>query len=898
MPTQILTTKLFAPNLRSEIVPRPHLIDTLNTQLQRKLTLISAPAGFGKTTIVSEWIAKSDRLFAWLSLDEQDNDSRRFVTYLVCALQTIDSKIGRDILRTLQSSPTVSVESLMTELINDIATTTGHMVLVLDDYHVIDAKPIDDLMTFLLDRLPQQLHIVITTREDPSFSISRLRARRELTEIRASQLRFNLNEAMDFLNSVMGLPLAQEDVIALEKRNEGWIAGLQLAALSMQGRSDIQSFITAFAGDNRYIVDYLVEEVLLRQSDVVRVFLLQTSILDRLSGDLCEAVTTQSDSSAVLYELERSNLFVISLDDKRQWFRYHHLFADVLQVYLKIEFPQLVSTLHQRASDWYMQNGFTTDAVRHAFDAEDFNRVARIMELVWAEMDRTRQFATWLKWAWMLPDEYYRVRPVLNVGYAWALLENGELEVGGDRLDDAEKLLDSPSTEMIIHDEEEFEFLRVSIANARTYLSQAYNDIPATIDYAQQALELLPTDDYLRRGITGSLLGLAWWQQGELETAYEVFSSAMTNFELADNIMFAITGTYILSDMLLTLGKLRKALDTYFQALQLAQNEGESPMQGTADLYLGLSELHYEQGDVDKAKRYLAKSEELSKTAAFPRWKHRWSIFQAHMRQGQGDFADALEMLDEAERQYIRGPVPDMRPISALKAHVWISQGQLVRAQAWADEQELLLDGELSFPHEFEYLVLIRLQIAKYREGDTSTIDGLMTLLSRLLKFAEDSKRHGSMIQILLQQAQVYALLGDMSQALEALKRALILAEPEGFIRTFVDEGKPIQQLLRLMIEQGDVTDFAHKLLSAYDSDAKLSITPTDTNQALIEPLSDRELEILQLVAEGLSNRDISERLYLALSTVKGHNRNIYGKLGVQRRTEAVARARELGLLE
>lgn len=895
----ILTTKLYTPPSRPKVVRRTNLIERLNDGLHRKLTLVAAPAGFGKTTLISEWIADGNHPVAWVSLDEEDNDPIRFLMYLIAALQKIDSHIGQELENSLQASQPPPISTLLTTLLNDISTITEPFFLVFDDYHMLDNQAIDEAVTFLIDYLPPSMHLVITTREDPQLPLSRIRARGQLTELRVSDLRFTVDEAVEFLTRVMGLSLSRADIMALEKRTEGWIAGLQLAALSMQGQSDVQNFITAFAGDNRYIVDYLVDEVLLHQPEPIRHFLLQTSILDRLCGSLCQAVTDQQESIRLLDDLERSNLFVIPLDDKRLWFRYHHLFADVVRAHLNVEYPELIPTLHQRASDWYMQNGFTAEAVRHAFLAEDFQRVARIIELTWAEMDRSRQFGIWLKWAHALPDEYIAMRPVLSVGYAWALLENGELEAGEAQLLNAEKLLEQPPTDMIVDDETEFNVLSASIASAHTYIAQAHNDIPATIKYAQMALDLLPEDDYLRRGIPASLLGLASWRMGDLETAHQSFADALMNFEKAGNILFAITGTYILSDMLLTLGQLRNALRTCEASLQLVTIQGEPPMKGTADLYLGLAELHYEQFNVELARQYLLKSEELSETTGFPRWKFRWSLVQARLKRAQGDFDGALHMLDEAERLYVRGPVPDMRPITALKADIWIKQGKLSKALVWAKAQVLSVDDDLSYPREFEHLTFVRLLIALHKSGEDSVIGDALTLLSRLLQEAENGKRNGSIIEILIQQALAHGANDDMNSAITSLERALTLAEPEGFVRMFVDEGAPMQQLLSCMIEQDIASAYVRKLLLAYDAGEPLSTDYTaPDSQPLIEPLSERELEVLQFIADGLSNREISKQLYLALSTVKGHNRNIYGKLGVQRRTEAVARARELGLIE
>lgn len=427
MALPLLQSKLFFPPTRPALVPRPRLLDKLNEGLHGKLTLISAPAGFGKTTLVSEWLASTPRPTAWLSLDEADSDPARFLAYLVAALQSVVANLGEGVLGALQSSQPPPIASLLTDLLNEIATLAGNFILVLDDYHLIDSTAVDQALTFLLEHMPPQMHLVITTREDPQLPLARLRVRGQMTEVRAADLRFTASEAAGFLNQVMGLRLAAADIATLEERTEGWIAGLQLAALSMQGHPDVPGFIRAFAGDNRYVVDYLVEEVLQRQPEAVRSFLLQTAILEQLNGPLCDAVTGQEQSSAQLESLERGNFFVVPLDDKRQGYRYHHLFADVLQARLLMEQPAQIAVLHQRASAWYEQHGSTRDAIRHALAAEDFARAANLIEQAIPAMGRTREASTLLGWLRALPDEIILVRPVLCVGYAWASMDSGRV---------------------------------------------------------------------------------------------------------------------------------------------------------------------------------------------------------------------------------------------------------------------------------------------------------------------------------------------------------------------------------------------------------------------------------------------------------------------------------------
>ncbi len=914
MPAPILATKLYIPQPRPEVVLRPRLIKRLNEGLNRRLTLICAPAGFGKTTLVSEWVAGCECSVAWLSLDEGDSDPTRFLAYLVAALQTIAADIGEGALSVFQSPQPPPTESVLTALLNEINAIPDDFVLVLDDYHVIDARAVDDALAFLLDHQPPRMHLVIATREDPHLPLARLRVRGQSTELRAADLRFTPSEAAAFLEGAMGLDLSAEDIAALEARTEGWIAGLQMAALSMQGRADTASFIQAFTGSHRFVLDYLVEEVLQQQPECIRSFLLQTSILDRLSGPLCDAVTGQEDGRGTLEALERGNLFVVPLDDERRWYRYHHLFADVLQARSMEEQPDQASTLHRRASEWHEQNGSAVDAIRHALAAEDFERAAGLVELAWPAMDRSFQSATWLGWVKALPDELVRARPVLSVGYAWALLDGGELEAGEARLRDAERWLDTtaemrgrleaPLAEMVVVDEEQFRSLPATIATARAAHAQALGDVSGTVKYARRALDLLPEGAYFERGAAAALLGVASWASGDLEAAQRSFADFMANMRMAGNILAVIGGTFVLADIRMAQGRLHEAVRTYERSLQLAEQQGEPVLRGTADLYLGLSELQCEQGDLEAAREHLLTSKELGEHATLPGLQYRSCVAMARIKEAEGDLDGALDLLHEAERQYIsRGPVSDVRPVAALKTRVWLAQGRLGEALGWARERGLSAHGDLSYLREFEHITLARVLLARYKsDREERYIHEAMGLLERLRTAAEEGKRMGSVIEILVLQALARHMQGDTSAALEPLERALTLAEPEGYLRIFVDEGRPMAQLLSETATHGIILGYVGRLLSAFESEEHKSageshLPPVLPAQSLVEPLSHRELEVLRLIAQGLSNREISERLFLALSTVKGHNRIIFSKLMVQNRTEAVACARELGLL-
>ena len=803
----------------------------------------------------------------------------------------------------LQSPQPPPIEAMLTNLLNDITTFSDSFILVLDDYHVIDSKAVDQALVFLVEHLPPQMLLVIATREDPALPLARLRARSQLTELRAADLRFTTAEAADFLNRVMGLNLPAQDIAALEERTEGWIAGLQLAALSMQSRQDTASFIKSFTGSHRFVLDYLVEEVLRRQPEGVRSFLLKTCILDRLCGPLCNAITDQEDGKVMLEALERGNLFLVPLDDQRHWYRYHHLFADVLQAHLMEAQPEQVSSLHRRASVWFEQNGLPHDAIRHALAAEDFERAAGLIELAWSAMDISYHASTWLGWVKALPEELMRTRPVLSVGYAWALLDTGELEASESRLQEAERWLETPSNEMIVVDKELFQSLPATIATARAYRALAIGDIPGTVKYAQQALELTPEDDQTRHNEATSLLGLAQYASGDLEAAERSLADFCTYLRKTGDIQTLIGITFLLADIRVALGRLHEAESSYQQSIRLATEQGEPMPLGTADLYRGLGELSIERGDLEAAAQYLLTSQKLGEQTTTTDWPHRLCVSQARLKEAQGDLDEALALLEEAERVYIRSPLPDVRPAAALKARVWIKQGRLAEAQGWRREQGLSVDDDIHYTREFEHITLARLLIAAGKsDRETGSLDQANRLLGRLLQAAESGGRQGSAIQILLLQALALQAQDNLPQALAALERALAMAEPEGYVSTFMDEGEQMQLLIsdfRLRISDPPLNDYVDRLLLAF-SQAKPALTQIrnekSTIKNLVEPLSERELEVLKLLRSELSGPEIAQQLVVSLNTLRTHTKNIFNKLGVNNRRAAIHRAEELDL--
>ena len=907
MPTLVIATKLFIPPPRPNAVPRTGLIVRLNEGLHRKLTLIAAPAGFGKTSLASAWIASCGRPAAWLSLDDADNDSTRFLAHLVAALQTIAPTVGADVVSLLQSPQPPPIAALLPLLLNGLATLPQPAILVLDDYHVLDASPIDQALAFLVAHLPPQLHLLITTREDPPLPLARLRARGQLTELRAADLRFRTAEAAAFLNQGMGLNLSDADIATLEARTEGWIAGLQLAALSLQGHQDIPTFMRAFAGDHRYILDYLIEEVLQHQPEPVRRFLLQTAILDRLNGALCDAVTGHAGGSAQLEALHRGNFFIVPLDDQRHWYRYHHLFAEVLAAHVRAEQPDQVATLHRRASGWYEQQGATGDAIRHALAAEDFTQAARLVELAVPAMRSRRQEVTVLGWLRALPDEVLRCRPVLSAAYAWVLLAVGEFAGVERRLRDVEHWLDTPADgperpeapagALVVVDEAEFRRLPGAIAVWRAGQAQAQGHVADTVTYARRALQLAVEDDHLTRGAAAALLGLAAWANGDLAAAHRSYADGMARMEQAGLIAHTIGCALALGDIRIAQGRLREAMQTYARGLQLATVHGEPPLRGAADMHIGMSELHREHNDLPAATQCLQRGQELGEELGLPQHPYRWRVALARIKEAQGDLDGALDLLEEAERRYAGDFSPNVRPVAALKIRLLLAQGRLGEALDWTREQGLSAQDDLSYLREFAHITVARALLARaQRDDDDHAMHEVAGLLERLLHAAEAGERMHSVIEILLLQALTHQAHGNLPAALAPLARALAMAEPEGYVRLFVDEGPDMAALLeRMQGEDGRMKVYIHALLAAFGKQEALH-PASRIPHPLVEPLSERERDVLRLLRTYLSGPDIARELMMSLNTLRTHTKNIYDKLGVNSRQAAVRRAEELAL--
>jgi len=896
----ILVTKLYIPPPRNNAVVRSDLIERLNEGFHRKLTLISAPAGFGKTTLLSEWIASYKRVAAWLSLDEGDNDPARFWSHFVTALQMIVPNIGAEALSTLQSPQLPSIESILTSLLNEIATLVNDLILVLDDYHAINSKPIDSALAFLIERLPQHMHLVITTREDPDLPLARLRARGQLTELRAKDLRFTESEASEFLNRTMGLSLSPKDVAALESRTEGWIAGLQLAALSMQGHQDIAGFIQSFTGSHRFVLDYLLEEVLHRQSESIQKFLLQTSILERMSGQLCDAVLLDSsiNGQETLEHLERANLFIISMDNERRWYRYHHLFAELLRNRLSRAYPDQIPDLHRRASDWHAGNNIFREAITHAITAKDWTRAADFMERL-DELRLSGETNTQLGWFEAFPPQVLHDRPRLGLGFAWTLFMSNQADRAEQQLDQLTPLVqDAPSLlgEMYV--------IRMMVA-ARRF------DTPAFYALAQQALSRVPPEEASPRSRILITLGVAYEEMsGDIVSAKNAFreayelSESSSSISVVGNAPLPLIALAYLADYKCLEGNLSNTAKIYEQAIELAEKWGGQSSLALCFVQQGRASLLYEWNDLDGAASALQECFRIGELWKSPRLLVPAYGLSALVMQARGQPEEANALIHRAE-QAARDPYAspyDLGMLALYQINLWIAQENFLAIEQWERDHDSEWRSQTGRARDALTIVLMRARIARYyRMRDDSTLSQARVLLEPALEQSHASGLMFYVVRLLLLDALALYAQRKTESALTTLKQALALAEPENYVRSFLDLGKPMEEFLSWSLE-GKVLDEPHqrayvsKLLSQFDTNVSVEIKQPIGN-ALIEPLSPRELDVLRLIAQGLSNREISERLFLALSTVKGHTRIIFDKLQVQRRTEAVARARELGLL-
>jgi len=885
---ELLKTKLFIPSTRSKLVSRSRLTEKLNGGLGRKLTLISAPAGFGKTTIVSEWVQDLDEEYqvAWFSLGENDNVLARFLSYFVASLQGHVAHIGGEVLEMLQLPQLPKVEALLTPLLNEITSIRKETVFVLDDFHLIEDLQVHQAMDFLVENSPQQFHLVIVTREDPPLPLARLSARNQLTELRAKDLRFTKAESAEFLTQVMGLNLSVKQVSVLEERTEGWIAGLQLAAISMQGLEDVTAFIETFTGSHRLVLDYLIEEVLVHQSDDVQDFLLKTSILDKLNGSLCDTLTGQKNGQRQLERLEQANLFVVPLDEEREWFRYHHLFSNLLRQRVRKTFHDEFAALHLKASKWYFENNFSDDAIEHAILSKDYHWTAELIE---ASIDHALLFGEQNKlkrWLSNLPETEILQSPQLCVLKASSLFAENLLEEACYFLDAVKTALDSSSST------DTDKFLGRALV-VRSSIASYRGDNEKAEKFVLQALKLIPESDVAWRWSALDNLG-SMYGAIDAKIAYKVLHEALEVSKRTHNQYLTLLASMRLVVVLRELGNLDYAIEICEHQLKIADENALSKTALVGWLYTLWGEILAEKNEIDSALTLVSKGIELTK-----RGNDLILLGSSYLSMTRVLFSS--EDWDRASK-FIREIREDDQDITlwvthqfkAWQARIWIMQKNLDAASLWAEACEVDVEDELDPIHDFDYGILSRILIVKGDAGEA------LKLLARLFDTADAGHRTSKTIEILNLQALAMQSAGKMDEAIGFLERALTLAEPGGFVRVFLDEGPPMAHLLYEALSRKISPDYVQRLLRAFpveEPEKEGTPQPQDSDSHLIEPLSEREIEILQLIAEGLTNENIGSKLYLSLNTVKAHTRNIYGKLGVNSRTQAVAKARALGLI-
>lgn len=897
----LIRTKLRPPFIRPSLVPRTRLKAQIKEGLLCPLTLITAPAGFGKTTLIAACVVECGMPVAWFSLDKNDNQVGRFLNYFVAALQEADNSIGSEAAELVMDSQQMPPEAVLTSLINDLDSTGREIAFVLDDYHLISNQVVHTAVAFLLEHCSKTFHLVIASRSDPPFPLFRLRARGQVVELRAADISFTEPEATQFLNDIMDLHLDARSIALLEERTEGWISGLQMAALSLRGRDPehVDGFIQEFTGTNRFIMDFMLEEVLSRETEEVQAFLLQTSILNRLSVPLCDAVTGGQNGDKVLEMLESRNLFVVPLDDNRNWYRYHHLFADLLQARLYQSGHASVTQLLARAAKWCEREEQAEDAVGYALAAQDYGLAADLIEKYWNYTANNGEIETVWSWLESLPEETVKNNALLGFAYCWVLWLKGQTGAIEVHLVDAERVL--TQAEGVNADNIG---LSSHLAVLRSIVARYHNDFRTAVEFAEQALRLAPEnlpphDNAQLRAVIFLALGTAYDGSGDFEKAIDAYTEAIRWSRIGANAAGIAGMTYWLTGILRLLGRLRAADKVCREAICYIQELGKGRLPVNGILHLTLGELLLERNDLDSAEAHLLQGIELGK------WSGRFDAVKnaapalARIRQARHDSSGAFAAVEEAESAFSEPQSPLVRAdLLALKARVLVQQGFLTEAARCVNEAVALAGQDRGQIGEKVSLAASRVLFAQGKSDET------ILGLTQFLSVAESSGRLGVAIEMRILRSLAFVREGNIQESESDLERALALAEPEGYVRVFVDEGCPMQVLLTQWLAHacmGPLRKYAIHLLSQFEVEETHTIPAAQEKSSsavnLVDPLSQRELEVLQFIALGKTNQEIAQHLVVARGTIKAHAASIYRKLDATNRTEAVARARQLGIL-
>lgn len=889
----LLHTKLNPPPARENSVARMRLLDRLDSSVNHRLTVVSAPAGYGKTTLLSQWIDRRAEPVCWYSLDRSDNDPAQFIRYFLASVQRVDPDVGTLVPGMLQPPRPLPGQTVLIALINDVAASENEFIVILDDYQEVEARSVHEALGYLIEHMPDNMHLILATRADPPVNLPQLRARGQLLEFRAADLSFTADDAELFFQDVMRVRLSKQQVDALVEKAEGWIAGLQIAAIVLQDQPDLARAVQSFAGSHRHILDYLATEVIERLPGPTQDFLCQTAILDDLEASLCDAITGRSDSRRILEQLDRESQFIVPLDDDRRWYRYHRLMAEALRRRTERLDAGQLAVLHRRASAWYEERGMVDAAIEHAFKGSDIDRAAALIEEGAEAILKRSQIVTLLEWLNRLPEEQIRLRPRLNIAYAWALLlSGGSVQAVRARLEDPAHRATAG-------------WASAEVAVISALIATLNGDWSSGLAYSRRALAGLPEDQIFLRSIAAGNLGMAHVLRGDVESAIRAFNESIALAQESGNVMFAVASLSNLGGLYIVQGHLRLAAAVYRQALELATTRQGRRLPVACRALIGLGEIAREWNDLEQARQLLEEAVELSQQYS-ETGELMVYLNLARVLQAQGEGERALDLAYRAEgiaRQSTESDFDD-RLVDMALARLWIQQGNTTSASEWAARRgfeqgspgdALAGDDIRSTPYdlrEAEWLQFARLQLARNRAA------AALDILQALLREAERQGRARRLHEILVLMALARNETGSVELAVDCLERSLARAEPEGYTRVYIDEGPPMAKLLREAARRGVRKEYCQRLLSALQQEERGQAPVSNGSEAgLAEPLSARELEVLQLLAEGYTNREIGERLYISLSTVKGHNANIFGKLLTKNRTEAVARARQLGIL-